>query len=228
MVRPVGVKKDDPVAIEADPLLQDGRSRPDPDPGHRYDFGVVRALRQQRGLSLEKFARACGLSPTPISRVETNLTKPNLDTLDRIADGLGLSTHSLLAMAEIREIVRHRQREHREGGFSFRSLPTAFGELLVGEGRRGAQAQSPLFHARGHVHVLLLAGSLEIRIGDRIARLGPGDGVELVALSPTHYVALEDCSFVLLAGKPARPGPADAPRPDLRLRAAGADGRRNP
>src|SRR5687767_9836187 len=62
----------------------------------KYDFAVIRTLRHQKGLTIEKFAKLCGLSYAPISRIETNLIKPNLDTLDKIAEGLGITTHTLV------------------------------------------------------------------------------------------------------------------------------------
>src|SRR6476659_430523 len=41
----------------------------------KYDFAVIRTLRHQKGLTIEKFAKLCGLSYAPISRIETNLIK---------------------------------------------------------------------------------------------------------------------------------------------------------
>ena len=98
----------------------------------KYDFSVIRVLRQQRGLTIEKFAKLCGLSYAPISRIETNLIKPNLDTLDKIAGALGISTYQLVAMAEKRPPELQQGRDLRAGQFVFRVF--TFEGIEVGYG----------------------------------------------------------------------------------------------
>ncbi len=188
--------------LEPDPAAPDRAATAGPkaqaEVRRRYDFGIIRALRQQKGLSIEKFAQHCGLSYAPISKIETNQIKPNLDTLDRIAEGLNLSTYSLLAMAERRDLVRHRQRECKEGGFNFRVLTLDGVELALGSARRGSVAHFPWWHAKDRIAVFVAVGALEIKIGDRAWKLAAGEGAELDCLQPIHYLALEDSEFVLL------------------------------
>ena len=48
---------------------QKARSKREEEVRKKYDFSVIRTLRQHRGLTIEKFAKLCGLSYAPISRI---------------------------------------------------------------------------------------------------------------------------------------------------------------
>ncbi len=49
-------------------------------------------LRRERGLSIEGLARATGLSPAHVSRVERGLNVPSAEALERLADALAAET----------------------------------------------------------------------------------------------------------------------------------------
>jgi len=51
----------------------------------------IRALRETRGLSLRALADAAGVSPATLSQIESAQTSPSVATLEKLADGLGLS-----------------------------------------------------------------------------------------------------------------------------------------
>ena len=92
-----GTEDETQTQIEQDPGMIDTAVAVAPEPSARprrgaevrrkYDFAVIRTLRHQKGLTIEKFAKLCGLSYAPISRIETNLIKPNLDTSTRSPRG---------------------------------------------------------------------------------------------------------------------------------------------
>jgi transcriptional regulator with XRE-family HTH domain len=56
-----------------------------PDVGSR-----IRELREQRDLSLRALAEMCSVSPNTVSLIERGLTSPSVDTLQRLASGLGV------------------------------------------------------------------------------------------------------------------------------------------
>jgi transcriptional regulator with XRE-family HTH domain len=156
----------------------------------KYDFGVIRALRQQRSLTIEQFAKLCGLSYAPISRIETNLIKPNLETLDKIAAGLGISTYNLVAMAERREAQTQSAREYRAGGFAFQLVSFEEIEIYFGEGERGAVAENPDVHSKD---------VLEVRVNEKVFTLSRGEAVSFDCVFPHKYCALEDVEFVVVS-----------------------------
>ena len=64
-------------------------------------FGTaLRELREERNLSQEAAALACGIDRAYFGRLERAAKTPNLKTLWRIADGFGTQPSELLARVE--------------------------------------------------------------------------------------------------------------------------------
>lgn len=57
---------------------------------------AVRAARVQRGMSRKALAAAIGVSPTQIYRIESGRSGANIETLQKIAQTLGVPVSSLL------------------------------------------------------------------------------------------------------------------------------------
>lgn len=165
----------------------------------KYDFGVIRQLRQDKGLTIEQFAKLCGLSYAPISRIETNLIKPNLETLDKIATGLGISTYNLVALAERNETHVQRAREYRSGGFLFQLVAFEGIEIYFGEGKEGAVATDPAIHNKDYSTLAVRSGVLEMRLNDRILKVRAGEAVSFDCVFPHMYAAIEDVVFIVVA-----------------------------
>jgi len=169
----------------------------------RYDFSVIRTLRQQKGLTIEKFARMCGLSYAPISRIETNLIKPNLDTLDRIAEGLGISTFGLLSLAEHTEANVQQTRELRAGAFHFRGTQLGQTELLLGEGRTGAVAVAPEFGTAHALTIVVHHGALVVEVKGKRLSLRGGESLALEGATPQRLECTDDTDFAVLVQRRA-------------------------
>ena len=164
----------------------------------RYDFGVIRKLRHEKNLTIEQFAKVCGLSYAPVSRIETNLIKPNLDTLDKIAEGLGITTRSLIALAERRGVEQERGQEIRHGALTFFGTETEGVEVATCVAKKGQS--SGLFETKSEsgVVVTVSSGKLQLVVNDLPRDVGPGDVVRFEAAFPHRFVAAEDCAFVVV------------------------------
>lgn len=57
--------------------------------------GLVRQLREGRGWTQEKLAREADLTVTSVSNVERGATKPNAETVEKIAAAFGLQASEL-------------------------------------------------------------------------------------------------------------------------------------
>ena len=180
-----------------DPRKQARRKRAE-EVRRKYDFGVIRTLRQQKGLTIEQFAKLCGLSYAPISRIETNLIKPNLETLDKIAAGLGISTYNLVALAERREAETLKAREYQSGGFSFQLISSEGSDIYFGEGARGAVARDPDIHSKECATLAVRRGVLQVKVNDKSFDLKRGEAVSFDCVFPHEYTALEDVEFVVV------------------------------
>ncbi|MDQ3725319.1 MAG: helix-turn-helix domain-containing protein [Actinomycetota bacterium] len=62
---------------------------------------AIKFVRETMGLSQEELAFNCGLHPTAIPPLEKGRRKPRFDTLERIAEGLGVECSHVLALAEV-------------------------------------------------------------------------------------------------------------------------------
>lgn len=60
----------------------------------------VRALRLQRGMTQEQLAEAAELSVPYISHIERGRKRASLETLERLAEALGITVAGLLAGAQ--------------------------------------------------------------------------------------------------------------------------------
>lgn len=68
---------------------------------------TVKALRQQKNVSLNALAVQATISPSHLSRIERGLTVPSYDVLDRIADALGSDLVTLRSDEESARMVDH-------------------------------------------------------------------------------------------------------------------------
>lgn len=203
-----GTEDETQTQIEQDPGTIDTAVAVAPEPSARprrgaevrrkYDFAVIRTLRHQKGLTIEKFAKLCGLSYAPISRIETNLIKPNLDTLDKIAEGLGITTHSLIALAEKKETESQRAGERRSGGFVFRAVTYEGVEVLYATARKGATTFDSEIRGQSVSWVVVKSGLLQVKVNDKLYRLGPGESLHFESSFSHRLTALEDVDVTLV------------------------------
>ena len=56
----------------------------------------LRSLREEQKISLRKFGLMTGVDYHYISLIEYGEANPTIDTLEKLADGLGTDVHSLL------------------------------------------------------------------------------------------------------------------------------------
>lgn len=175
----------------------------------RTDFPAIgsriRELRMARGYSLRALGEATGLTAAFLSQVETDRTSPSIGSLHKIANALQVPMFAFLDNdPQTEEIVRAGARkkltfanpsltyeiltssiQHRLGGF--------FVRLKAGT---SAPAQ-PLFSPTEEI-LYVLQGELEIRLGDRVHRLGVGDSIFYESRSLKSFAALGKEDLLLL------------------------------
>jgi transcriptional regulator with XRE-family HTH domain len=148
----------------------------------------LRALREERGLSLDAVAHAAGMAPSTLSRLETGKRRLAVDHLAPLARALGTSVDELLA-PEPRADPRVRRRARtvngirvlplsREGG----SGPRAYHLTLPERG-----APDPRSH-EGHEWLYVLSGRVRLVLGDEDLILAPGEAAEFSTWTP-HWMS---------------------------------------
>jgi transcriptional regulator with XRE-family HTH domain len=162
--------------------------------------GRLRALREQRGLSLEAAASAAGMATSTLSRLETGKRRLAIDHLAPLARALGTSVDELLAPERPGD-PRVRQHPRDVNG-------TRVVALNRKGGGRGPRAYHLTFPDRGepdrmrthegHEWFYVLSGRLRLILGDADVVLAPGEAAEFDAWTP-HWMSGVDGPAEVLA-----------------------------
>ncbi|ELS58121.1 helix-turn-helix domain-containing protein [Streptomyces viridochromogenes] len=155
----------------------------------------LRALRRRASLTLEAAARAAGLSPAHLSRLETGQRQPSLPMLLALARIYGTTVSELLGETVTdRDAVVHAvdMEPTAAGGWTYwqAGAPGRGMQALRVHVPYGAQGDIVRVHP-GEEWLYVLKGRLRLRLGDTTHRLAPGDSAHFDSLTP-HRIAAQD------------------------------------
>ncbi|MEJ0011895.1 MAG: XRE family transcriptional regulator [Bauldia sp.] len=167
----------------------------------------LRRLRTRQGHSLERLAKASGVSRAMLGQIENGKSTPTIGLLWKIATALGLPFATLLDSQETRGTVVLRRDKAKilgssDGKFTSRALFPFDGERKVEfyELRLAPKhLESAEAHAPGTMeNIIVVSGSVEIRPGkEEPSKLGEGDAILFEADVPHTYRNLGDREAVL-------------------------------
>lgn len=160
------------------------------------DVGLkIRELRVQRGLSLRALAEVCDVSPNTISLIERGHSSPSVDTLQRLATGLGVPIVSLfetgapparLVLTKSTDRMRSRSPgmtiEHLASGLA----DHAFASFLITMKPGTTTNTTPIEHS-GAEWVYCVGGSVEYEVDGQAYPLKPGDSLLFDASLPHRW-----------------------------------------
>ena len=160
----------------------------------------VRELRARLGLSLEAVAEKSGVSRSAISLIERAQTSPTAVVLDRLAAGLGVTLSALIEKPHaVGSPVsrRNQQTVWRDpaSGYVRRDLSPTGADLAFQLTQVNFPAGSHVAFAnvsRGkptprHQQVWVLAGTIEVSVGQDVYTLRQGDCLALSLDRPTGF-----------------------------------------
>lgn len=148
----------------------------------------VRELRDMRGLSLQQLSDRSDVSPAAIHKVEQGNMVPTITTLLKLAAALdrpvayfvdeGESAPSYVVYTSAKE---RRSVYTSHSGIDLQGISGPYGQYFVAsavaELEPGASSgDKPLRHP-GEELIFMLAGSMEVDVGERTVKLGVGDSV---------------------------------------------------
>lgn len=145
--------------------------------------GKLRAMREERGLSIRALARASGISANALSVIERGKSSPSVSTLYKVTDALGVPITSLFRTEPERKNVVFRKADERTrvsfqrglwedlGGEKFSGGVEPFALTLESGSSSGP---FPIMHS-GHEFVLCMRGQLEYQIENELYVLESGD-----------------------------------------------------
>ena len=175
----------------------------------------MRALRAERGLSLDALAAACDVSRSMLSLIERGESSPTAAILDKIAIGLGVTLASLFDdISAAPEPVSHsRDRapwRDPESGYIRRNIspanfpsPLQIVEIVLPAGARVAYGPREVSY---HQQIWMQEGEVEVTFGGTTRRLAEDDCFAMHLDGPVAYRNPRRMSarYVLVMATPAR------------------------
>jgi len=170
----------------------------------------VRALRRERGWTLELLAERSGVSRAMISKLERGEKNPTLVVAARVAEGLGVSLSQLVGIEERRNVVvvpRERRVVMRDPktGFERQLLSPTFGgrglEFIRNVVPEGSTSGEFPPHRRGvEEYVVVEKGRLRAVLGGEEHILNQGDAAYFEADVAHRFdnVGKGECSYYLV------------------------------
>ena len=158
----------------------------------------MRALREERGLSLDAVAEAAGMAASTLSRLETGKRRLAIDHLAPLARALGTSVDALVAPGDLAD-PRVRRRPRMVG--DMRVLPVSRGD---GGGPHAYHLTLPvrgepeLRSHEGHEWLYVLGGEVRLVLGDEDLVLRPGEAAEFSTWTPHWLSAVGEPAQVLV------------------------------
>ena len=158
----------------------------------------VRALRTERGLTLDALASRCDVSRSMISLVERGESSPTAVVLEKIASGFGVSLATLFedTSAPATPISRPADRtpwRDPQSGYLRRNIspanfpsPIQIVEIVLPAGARVAYENGPR-DVTIHQQIWVQEGSIDVTFGSVTSRLSKGDCLAMQLDAPTAF-----------------------------------------
>ena len=184
-----------------------------PSPLERYLGSTIRELRHKHGLRIADISDRTGISRGMLSRIETGQTASSLETLSRLAQGLGVSLSALFRNYDVADggvqLVKKGKgmevpRRGTRSGHTYQLLaydrgPTRLFEPFYITIEKPSET-FPIFEHAGVEFIYMLEGHVLYRHGKNVYDLVPGDaltfngevphGPEKLVKCPIHFLSI--------------------------------------
>lgn len=154
----------------------------------------LRALRRDRGLTLETLAQDTGISVSTLSRLESGRRRPTLDLLIPLARAHRVALDQLVTAPATGDPRVHLKPRSRERGNVLVPLTQYPGRVQVFKQVLAHREPRLVTHA-GYEWLYVLAGRLRLLLGEREIVLRPGEVAEFDTGEP-HWFGPADAEAV--------------------------------
>ncbi|MHC5083334.1 MAG: cupin domain-containing protein [Planctomycetota bacterium] len=169
----------------------------------KYDFSVIRMLRQRNRWTIKALAEKCGLTYPTVESIETNKTFPTLKTIDGLADALGISASNLLSLCEKVSVLKRPARflegpqsAALEGIDVCRIASYGSAKLIRIKAPAGKEVQVMEIHEDVYEFCYVLEGVVELWINEKKHLIQANETVLFDALLEHRYVQIEDGQYM--------------------------------
>jgi transcriptional regulator with XRE-family HTH domain len=149
----------------------------------------LRALREERNISMRSLATRSGLSANALSMIERGKASPSVSTLYKLAEALGISITTFFSSdAERKQVVFLKSDRRTRISFTRGIFEGLGGEQFVGRVEpfmltleNSANSGPRSMTHTGHEFVFCLRGELEYQVERQVYRLESGDSLLFAA-----------------------------------------------
>ncbi len=173
----------------------------------------LRRLRLLAGLSQRQLARRSGVSNATISLIENGQTSPSLGILKKVLDAIPISVGDFFALSlppESRVVYRAADlTEIGQGAIVYRQVGQDLRErklqILMERYAPGADTGRAMLSHDAEEGGLVLAGRLELTVGEQRHTLGPGDAYLFNSRIPHRFrnTGQDECVVVSACTPPS-------------------------
>ena len=175
--------------------------------------GRLRYVRERQGLSQRALAKKAGITNSTVSLIESGRSNPSVGALKRILDAVPIGIAEFFALEpEQDQTVFYRADDLVEigkGAISYRQVGGNQGgralQIIVERYAAGADTgRIPLSH-EGEEGGVILAGRLEVTVGEQKRVLGPGEAYYFDSRRPHRFrcVSEEPCRVISACTPPS-------------------------
>lgn len=147
----------------------------------------IRALRLAKGWSLDTLAKYSFLSPSNLSRIETGGRRIALDQLISIAHALDTTLDQLIELPNEKDVIIRPHQEEARGMTIWRLTKEQTTSGHTVSKMRITSPAPPMEEAGvhpGHDWFMVLSGTAELRLGERLIIVDTGNAAEFSTMTP--------------------------------------------
>ena len=171
----------------------------------------IKALREEKGLSLDELSKMTGFEIALLSQIENDEIKPQLGTVmrlskaldsafGRLVSGVGDRLYAVTRRSEQKIVSRSTSRKGQQQLYTYRSLaPEVKGrhmEALIVQLEENPDKEMSIHNGEEFIYVL--KGAVLLEVGDDRFELEPGDSAYYLSTTP-HLIAAKSSSATILA-----------------------------
>jgi len=182
-----------------------------------FDVGKrLRTLRQQHGMSQRQLAEAAGVPHGQVSMIETNKSNPSVGSLRKILGGLNIGmseffepdTRSKSSVfftpSELRDLTSqlYSERAGTSGKITLKQVGEARAhnlQILHETYEPGADTGEEMIEHVASEGGIVIAGELEVTVGDQVAVLKAGDAYLFHSQEPHRFRNISDRPAVVVS-----------------------------
>ena len=177
----------------------------------------IRARRRARDQTLKALAFEAGISYSFLSQIERGLAAPSMISLHKLATALGTTAPELMMAKASNRAIRveassglgvANSHDASDSGVS-RVLASTREPMLVTEVTGAPRMFLDFWEHPTDEFVYVIAGNVELQVGDEHIVLGPGDSISFDADVPHRYRRIGDeiPKFLIVESPPVPPSP---------------------